>query len=103
MLSENVTAKLYKSNKSGDLQELTRSIVYTVHVVEHADIPAEITPTPEHDVAVIFPDLSPASIAIADAKKIYAAMDTAPWKPLLSKVEKFNTLVNGVSEVSFII
>lgn len=56
-----------------------------------------------HNVAVVFPDLSPASSVIADAKAIYAAMDEAPWKPLLSKVERFNTLVSGVSEVSSII
>lgn len=54
-------------------------------------------------MAVVFPDISPASFVIADAKAIYAAMDEAPWKPLLSKVERFNTLVSGVSEVSSII
>jgi hypothetical protein len=121
---ETVTAKLYKQDSSGDLQERQRSISYAVvvtttahpHVVQtQADAGGEVT-TPIH-ARIIHPPtimgsdgapntmwstLADVDQSIVDMRMVYKNLKLTPWEPLLSKVERFNKLMSQIAEVSML-
>ncbi|KAF9457440.1 WD40-repeat-containing domain protein [Collybia nuda] len=99
-----ITAKLYKSTRTGDLQERPRSISFNIHVMtphepSNASLPNKPVPEPKDDMGVIDSNLSSADTALADAKAAYSALEMAPWGSALKNVEKFNNLVQGIAEL----
>lgn len=117
---EKVTTKLYKHDASGDLQERQYSISYTVLVTtarSHIEQPPVnagnevVTPAHSHIVQTLAdmgtlgsdtvrPTLIDIEGSITDAGMAYEKLQLASWEPLLRKVEKFNELMRGITEVT---
>jgi hypothetical protein len=111
-----ITTRLYKHNKKGGQPQ--HSISFTVQI-DPAQTPSLSADPPileaddslvgsiampklndsNHPEAVD-PNLPSTKVVIAAAKAVSATMDPAPLQSFLSKVARFNKLVEGVAEVS---
>lgn len=97
------------------MQELPRSIQFNIRVASVPEFPVPVfhEAVDSVDIKDIVPKkmdpdggavvIAEAPSKIQDARVALNNVESAPWKSLLTKVEKFNDLMAAIAEVSLVI